>query len=45
MITRLLAQNTIYVVLMGALLFAAAGTLHWPGAWVFLIASALLGPL
>ncbi len=45
MVARLLAQNTIYVVLIGALLFAAAGTLHWPGAWVFLIASAVLGPL
>jgi protein-S-isoprenylcysteine O-methyltransferase Ste14 len=45
MIVRLLAQNSIFTVAMGALLFAAAGTLHWPGAWVFLIASALLGPL
>jgi len=45
MIAKLVAQNTAYVVAMGALLFAAAGTLHWPGAWLFLIASALLGPL
>jgi protein-S-isoprenylcysteine O-methyltransferase Ste14 len=30
---------------MGALLFACAGTLHWPSAWVFLAISALLGPL
>ena len=29
---------------MGALLFASAGTLHWPAAWVFLVASAILGP-
>lgn len=29
---------------MGALLFASAGTLHWPGAWVFLATSAMLGP-
>ncbi|MCK1710842.1 MULTISPECIES: isoprenylcysteine carboxylmethyltransferase family protein [unclassified Bradyrhizobium] len=45
MIARLLLQNTIFVVAMGALLFASAGTLHWPGAWAMLAASALLGPL
>ncbi len=45
MIARLLLQNTIVTVAMGALLFASAGTLHWPSAWVFLITSALLGPL
>ena len=45
MIARLLAQNSIFVVAMGALLFASAGTLHWPAAWVFLITSAVLGPL
>src|SRR5207245_1184347 len=45
MIARLLLQNTIFVVAMGALLFASAGTLHWPGAWAMLIVSALLGPL
>lgn len=45
MIARLLLQNTIFVVAMGALLFASAGTLHWPGAWAMLVASALLGPL
>ncbi|UPK38792.1 isoprenylcysteine carboxylmethyltransferase family protein [Bradyrhizobium sp. 186] len=45
MIARLLLQNTIVTVAMGALLFACAGTLHWPSAWVFLITSALLGPL
>lgn len=44
MITRPLLQNTIYVVLMGVVLFASAGTLHWPTAWVFLITSAVLGP-
>ena len=26
---------------MGALLFASAGTLHWPSAWVFLATSAV----
>lgn len=45
MFARLLLQNTITIVAMGALLFASAGTLHWPSAWVFLVASALLGPL
>ncbi|GAB9130459.1 protein-S-isoprenylcysteine O-methyltransferase Ste14 [Bradyrhizobium diazoefficiens] len=45
MIARLLLQNTVFVVATGALLFASAGTLQWPGAWVMLIASALLGPL
>ncbi|WP_407118475.1 methyltransferase family protein [Bradyrhizobium sp. LMG 9283] len=45
MIARLLLQNTIFTVATGALLFASAGTLHWPSAWVFLITSALLGPL
>jgi hypothetical protein len=44
MIARLLLQSTITTAAMGALLFASAGTLHWPSAWVFL-ASALLGPL
>jgi protein-S-isoprenylcysteine O-methyltransferase Ste14 len=45
MIAKLLLQNTITTVAMGALLFACAGTLHWPSAWVFLAISALLGPL
>jgi protein-S-isoprenylcysteine O-methyltransferase Ste14 len=40
-----LLQNTILTAAMGALLFAGAGTLHWPAAWVFLATSALLGPL
>ena len=44
MIAKLLLQNTIFVVALGALLFASAGTLHWPAAWVFLITSAILGP-
>jgi protein-S-isoprenylcysteine O-methyltransferase Ste14 len=45
MIARLLLQNTVFTVAMGALLFATAGTLHWPGAWVFLVTSVVLGPL
>jgi len=44
MIAKLLLQNTFFVVAMGALLFASAGTLHWPGAWALLATSALLGP-
>ena len=45
MIARLLLQNFTFTVAMGALLFASAGTLHWQSAWVFLAASASLGPL
>jgi len=44
MIAKLLLQNTIFVAALGALLFATAGTLHWPAAWVFLAVSATLGP-
>jgi protein-S-isoprenylcysteine O-methyltransferase Ste14 len=44
MIAKLLLQNTIFVVALGALLFASAGTLDWPAAWVFLAVSATLGP-
>ncbi|WP_128926706.1 methyltransferase family protein [Bradyrhizobium guangxiense] len=45
MIARLLLQNTITTVAMGALLFASAGTLRWPSAWLFLSTCILLGPL
>jgi len=44
MIAKLLLQNACFLVAMGALLFASAGTLHWPGAWVFLLTSAVIGP-
>lgn len=44
MIATLLLQNTIVVIAMGALLFAAAGSLDWPAAWLMLIVSAILGP-
>lgn len=44
MIAKLLLQNTIFVVALGAVLFASAGTLDWPPAWVFLITSAIIGP-
>ena len=43
MIAKLFLQITIYLAGMGALLFAAAGTLRWPGAWALLATSALLG--
>jgi len=33
---RLIVRNTLWVAAMGALLFVPAGTLSWPGAWVFL---------
>lgn len=44
MIKKLLLQNSIFLVALGALLFASAGTLQWTGAWVLLIASAVIGP-
>ncbi|QPF82800.1 isoprenylcysteine carboxylmethyltransferase family protein [Bradyrhizobium genosp. L] len=44
MIAKLLLQNTLFVAGMAALLFGAAGTLDWPGAWAYLIASAVIGP-
>ena len=44
MIAKLLLQNSLFVVAMAAVLFASAGTLHWPGAWAFLTTSAVLGP-
>ncbi len=45
MIAKLLLQNTITTIAIGALLFVSAGTLRWPSAWLFLATSALLGPL
>ncbi len=44
MIAKLLLQNTIFVVALGALLFATSGSLQWPAAWVFLVTSAIIGP-
>ena len=43
MIAKLLLQNVIWIAAMGALLLLPAGTLHWPGAWVFLATIAILG--
>ncbi|OKO86911.1 isoprenylcysteine carboxyl methyltransferase [Bradyrhizobium sp. NAS80.1] len=45
MIAKLLLQNTIATIAIGALLFVSAGTLRWPSAWVLLATSALLGPV
>ena len=42
MIARLLLQNLVFIAAIGALLFVSAGTLHWPAAWVFLAAIAVL---
>lgn len=43
MIAKLLLQNLIWIVAMGALLFVPAGTLRWPAAWMFLGTIAVLG--
>ncbi|WP_027167345.1 isoprenylcysteine carboxylmethyltransferase family protein [Mesorhizobium sp. WSM3224] len=37
MISRLIVQTFLWFGFMGALLFASAGTLRWPGAWVYLV--------
>jgi protein-S-isoprenylcysteine O-methyltransferase Ste14 len=43
MIGRLILQTFIWFGAMGLLLFLPAGTLHWPGAWVFLVEMVVLG--
>src|SRR5258706_3199737 len=43
MIAKLLLQTLIWIVVMGALLFVPAGTLHWPAAWGFFGTIAILG--
>ncbi|MBB6410932.1 methyltransferase family protein [Mesorhizobium sangaii] len=37
MISRLILQTFVWFGVMGAMLFLSAGTLNWPGAWVFLV--------
>jgi len=37
MISRLVVQTFVWFGLMGALLFVSAGTLHWTGAWVYVV--------
>ncbi|CAN7450631.1 methyltransferase family protein [Mesorhizobium sp. LjNodule214] len=36
MIAKLILQTFVWFGVMGALLFLSAGTLNWPGAWVYL---------
>ena len=43
MIARLLLQNAIWTVGLGALLFVPAGTWHWPAAWLYVATTAVLG--
>jgi protein-S-isoprenylcysteine O-methyltransferase Ste14 len=43
MIAKLLLQNLVWFGGMGALLFASAGTLNWPTAWLFLATMVVLG--
>jgi protein-S-isoprenylcysteine O-methyltransferase Ste14 len=43
MIARLLLQNMLWTVGLGAVLFLPAGTLHWPAAWLYLATTAVLG--
>jgi protein-S-isoprenylcysteine O-methyltransferase Ste14 len=42
MIAKWIWQSLLCIVAMGALLFAPAGTLRWPAAWVFLAAMAVI---
>ncbi|TPK42778.1 isoprenylcysteine carboxylmethyltransferase family protein [Mesorhizobium sp. B2-5-4] len=37
MISKLILQTFLWFGVMGALLFLSAGTLYWPGAWVYLV--------
>ena len=39
---RFLVRTVLYLVVIGAILFGAAGTLHWPEAWIYLALSAAL---
>jgi protein-S-isoprenylcysteine O-methyltransferase Ste14 len=43
MAIRLIVQTLVWYGLMGALLFGAAGTLAWPGAWAFLLGMGGIG--
>src|ERR1700752_1563513 len=43
LLPRLLLQNVLWTVGLGALLFLPAGTLHWPAAWLYLATTAVLG--
>jgi len=37
MVSKLVIQTFLWFGFMGALLFVSAGTLHWPGAWAYLM--------
>ncbi|TIQ35595.1 MAG: isoprenylcysteine carboxylmethyltransferase family protein [Mesorhizobium sp.] len=37
MVAKLVIQTFLWFGFMGALLFVSAGTLHWPGAWAYLV--------
>ena len=43
LLPRLLLQNVLWTVGLGALLFLPAGTLHWPAAWLYLAITAVIG--
>ena len=43
LLPRLLLQNVLWTVGLGALLLLPAGTLHWPAAWLYLATTAVLG--
>ena len=43
LIRRLIKQTVIWLTVLGAILFVTAGTFDWPGAWVLLIESGVLG--
>ncbi|MDG4874346.1 isoprenylcysteine carboxylmethyltransferase family protein [Mesorhizobium sp. WSM4935] len=37
MVSRLVVQTFVWFGIMGVLLFLSAGTLHWTGAWVYIV--------
>jgi protein-S-isoprenylcysteine O-methyltransferase Ste14 len=43
MVVRLILQTLVWYGAMGVVLFASAGTLDWPGAWIFLAGMVSLG--
>jgi protein-S-isoprenylcysteine O-methyltransferase Ste14 len=43
MIVRLVVQTVVWLAAMGVVLFGAAGTLAWPGAWCYLAEVGVLG--
>lgn len=48
MVARLIVQTFVWYGLMGLILFLAAGTVDWPGAWIFLaqmVVASLVGGL